>query len=65
MELGVVSKLFLDDFPQGLRNDPEVRVFNGLPIVSRTEAGTAAARERVLDEDPAAIDEPPDVFFVQ
>jgi hypothetical protein len=57
-----MSKLRLHNLPQCLINDPEVRVFNGLPVVSRPEVCTTATRERVLDEHTAAIDEPPDVF---
>src|SRR5882762_1931879 len=65
VEVGEAAEFGLHGLPQGLADDPELRMFDDLPIVERTEVRTATAGQRVLDEDAAAKDKAADVFLVQ
>src|SRR5882762_2084962 len=48
VEVGEAAEFGLHGLPQGLADDPELRMFDDLPIVERTEVRTATAGQRVL-----------------
>src|SRR5437899_2549280 len=65
MHIREASEFGLHRLPQLRVNDPELRVFDDLPIVRGTEVDTATPGQRVLDEEAAPEDKAADVFFVQ
>src|SRR5438093_4443528 len=65
MDIGEASEFGLHGLPQLLVNNPELRVFDDLPLVRRTQVHTATPGQGVLDEEAATEDEAADVFLIQ
>src|SRR6266705_2360814 len=65
VKVAEVAKFRLNGFPQRLVDDPELGVFDDLPIVRRAEVRTATPGQRVFDEDAAPKDKAADVFLIE